>query len=95
MWDLTVYPYLQMVSRFLILFPFGFTKNLLFKKRETLLTSSPMGDPGWKRLLSICILPLLFQGDVNLDSLEEMLAVTEGVSGSIVSFEPCGVTREA
>lgn len=38
-------------------------------------------------MLSICILPLLFQGEVNLDSLEEILSVTGGVSGSIVSFE--------
>lgn len=88
MWDLTVYPYLQMVSRFLILFPFGFTKNLLLEKREPLLTLTPMGDPWWKRLLIICILPLSFQEEVNLDSLEEILAVTGGVSESIVSFEP-------
>lgn len=58
------------------------------EKREPLLTLTPMGDPGWKRLLSICILPLLFHGEVNLDSPEECLAVTGGVSGSIVSFEP-------
>lgn len=71
-------------QKVLDLFPFGFTRNLLFKKREPFLASTPMGDPGWRRLLSICIPPLLFQGEVNLDSPEEILAVTGGVSGSIV-----------
>lgn len=85
MWQFT---HIYRWSEVLDLFPFGFTKNLLLKKWEPLLTLTPMGDPGWKRLLSICILPLFFQGEVNLDSSEEILAVTGGVSGSIVSFEP-------
>lgn len=55
MWDLTVYPYLQFVSRFLILFLWGFTRNLLLERKESLLTLTPMGDLGWKRLLSICM----------------------------------------
>lgn len=75
MWQFT---HIYRWSEVLDLFPFGFTKNLLLKKREPLLTLTPMGDPGWKRLLSICILRLFFQGEVNLDSPEEILAVTGG-----------------
>lgn len=44
-------------------------KNFYSRKESPCLPQLPWGDPEWKRLVSICILPLLFQGDVNLDSL--------------------------
>lgn len=71
MWDLTVYPYLQFVSGFLILFSFRFTRNLLLEKRVLAYLDSrgrPWVEEAAKHLH--IILPPLFQREVNLDSPE-------------------------
>lgn len=86
MWDLTVFPYLQFFQQVLYSV-FSWFHKKPFIWGQPLLTSTPMGDLGWMRLLSICISfsHCCFR-EVNLDSHAEVLSVTGKVPESSVSF---------